>query len=360
MPTLSSTFSTLQQSRPARTAAAGGVGVSAGGVPTALAECLSGMELLAPGDTPREVPLDGSRARRVIRVQLGWGTVCVKRVEAVPSRPVDVESAARCATELRWLKVAQSIAPGCVPTVLGEHLEAGAFAMEYLPHEEFPSWQSRLAAGQVEPWVAAEVGHLLGRLHAATAHSPAVGHQFESRAAFLRLRAEPVFTGGAAANPECAWELRRREAAVATARTALVHGDLGPDNILVGQRGPVLLDADCAHFGDPMVDVATLLAGLQVRMAAHTQHRADLAACWDAFQGSYFPHITWEMHEHAEARAAALVPAFTLAALDGAVAPALLDAGSPRLRSALQAMLLAPPPRLDTLRAAWLEVIGEQ
>ncbi|MFF4274229.1 hypothetical protein [Streptomyces sp. NPDC001536] len=32
---------------------------------------------------------------------------------------------------------------------------------------------------------------------------------------------------------------------------ALVHGDVSPQNILVGPAGPVLLDAACAWYGDP-------------------------------------------------------------------------------------------------------------
>ena len=314
------------------------------------------MQLLAAGDTPRETPLPGGRGTRVSRIDLGWGTVCVKRTESTPGGPFDPLHGAGSSAEVRWLKAAQSIAPGCTPAVLGEHPAGAAFAMEYLPPDDFPSWQSQLAAGVVEPWIAAEVGHLIGRLHAATAHSTAVQQQFEGRNAFLAQRLAPVFGDGAVAYPDCAWELRRREAELATARTALVHGDLVPDNILVGPRGPVLVDAECAHFGDPMVDAASLLAALLARMAAHTQLRAAYAACWDAFQGSYLPHVTWEMHEHAEARVAALVPAFTLATIDaGGAAAHVPDRG----RAALCAMLLAAPSRLDALRATWLDAIAD-
>lgn len=356
MATLASTFSTLQQSHPPVGAGAARHAVGAGGVPTALEDILRAMELLAPGDTPRETPVPGSRRARVSRIEVGWGTVCVKRAELTPGTSLDPLHGAGLTAEVRWLRAAQSIAPGCTPAVLGEHPGGAAFAMEYLPPDEFPSWQSQLAAGVVEPWVAAEVGHLVGRLHAATAHSTAVQQQFEGRIAFLAQRLAPVFGDGATAYPDCAWELRRRESDLATARTALAHGDLVPDNILVGPRGPVLVDAECAHFGDPMVDAASLLAAILVRMAAHTQLRAAYSACWDAFQGSYLPHVTWEMHEHAEARVAALVPAFALAAIDadGSAAP-VPDRG----RAALRAMLLAPPSRLDSLRAAWLDAVSD-
>ena len=352
MATLSSTFTTLQQSRPATEGFGLAQPVGHGGVPTALAETLRAMELLAPGDTPRETPLSGGPGARLSRIDIGWGTVCIKRAGAI----TDSRCTGLLDAEVRWLRAAQSIAPGCTPAVLGEHPGGEAFAMEFLPSDDFPSWASRLSAGQVEPWVAAEVGHLIGRLHAATALSPAVANQFEGRNAFLALRLEAVFGESAAANPECAWELRRREAALATSRIALAHGGLAPDSILIGPRGPVLVDADCAHFGDPMIDAASLLAAILVRMAAHTQHRAAYVACWEAFQRSYLPHVTWEMHEQAEGRACALVPAFALAAIGAGGSASLIGE---RARAALRALLLAPPPRLDTLRATWLDAVED-
>lgn len=355
MPTLASAFSTLQQSRPPVAAAAVASAVAAGGAPTSLTETLRAMDLLAAGETARETLLRERRGTRVSRVELGSGAVCVKR--SVASRePSAVPSLRfRLAAEARWLRAARAIVPGCAPALLGEHPSGYAFAMEDLPASEFPSWQSRLAAGEVEPWVGAEVGHVLGRIHAATAHSAAVRQQFDGGNGFFDGRLAEVFERSAAVDPDCAWELRRREAALATARVALVHGDLVPANVLVGPRGVMLVDADCAHFGDPMADAASLLAELMVRQAAHTQRRSDYVACCEAFLRGYMPHIDWEMPEHAEARIAALIPAYVLGAiLAGGGAAALVRE---RARAALRAMVLAPPERLDLVCAAWLDAI---
>lgn len=43
------------------------------------------------------------------------------------------------------------------------------------------------------------------------------------------------------------------------AELALVHGDFGPHNILVGQRAPALIDTDHAAWADPAIDIAPLL-----------------------------------------------------------------------------------------------------
>ncbi len=48
-------------------------------------------------------------------------------------------------------------------------------------------------------------------------------------------------------------------------KKALVHGDVSPKNILVGVNGPVILDAECAWYGDPAFDVAFCLNHLLLK-----------------------------------------------------------------------------------------------
>ncbi len=45
-----------------------------------------------------------------------------------------------------------------------------------------------------------------------------------------------------------------------TPRGALVHADVQGSNILLADRGPVLLDAEIAHIGDPAFDLGTVVA----------------------------------------------------------------------------------------------------
>jgi aminoglycoside phosphotransferase (APT) family kinase protein len=360
MATLATTFGTLQHSRAPSAAALRARAVDDGGVPSEIAAALRAMDLLAPGDVPRLTPLSDSDDARVMRADLGWGTVCVKHVATAPGTQDGAISTERVDAEVRWLKLAQSAVPGCTPAVLGSLPSSGWLALEYLGAAEFPTWQSRLASGRVEPWIAAELGHLYGRLHAATARSAALAQHLERRTAFHALRIAPAFERVAAADPDCAPALQRIAADLAATRVALVHGDLTPENVLCGPRGPVLVDADCAHYGDPAVDVATLLAALWVRMATHCRLRGEYTACWDAFHSSYAAHVTWDMPERAGSRAAALIIAFGLAAF--AAAPAAgLDAAfgaRPSVRAVARNLLLAPPASLDALRDAWLDALA--
>jgi tRNA A-37 threonylcarbamoyl transferase component Bud32 len=355
MSDLITTFSTLQHRRPSVGALRALRLVGAADVPTDVVLALRQLELLASGDIPYVTPLASSRAARIYRVELGWGVVCLKRQLAPDTAGAEAHAAERASAEASWYKLACDVVPGAAPVVLGALPNGAVFAMEYLDADDFPSWQTRLAAGYVEPWVAAEVGHLVGRLHAAAANSVAVRERFAAQAAFRALVLAPLLEQAARAVPGCEQHLVELEQGLGAVRAALVHGALAPDNVLLGPRGPVLIDADCAHSGDPMFDVATCLAALALRMVGHTQLRAELGAAYDAFHRSYFAHVTWVMPEHAEARAAALIPAFLAVGLAGHAA-----AGTPggrRACEAARALLVAPPRQVDELARRWLEAL---
>jgi tRNA A-37 threonylcarbamoyl transferase component Bud32 len=354
MPDLITTFGELERSRPANEKRRPARNVAAGDVPTDIASALRQMQLLASGDSPHVAMLTSSFATRAARVELGWGTVFLKRALA-PEAGAEAFLAERVCAEAAWFRVAGGVVPGVAPTVLGSLPAAGAVALEYLDPEEFPSWQSRLAAGRIEPWVAAELGHLVGRLHAASANSRSVVERFASREAFRALVAAPLLARAAAAAPDCA----PRIAAIGErlAGTVLVHGALSPDNVLVGPRGPVLVDADCAHSGDPVFDVATPLAALALRMVTHCQSRVALANAFDAFHRSYFAHVTWEMPEAAEARATTLLPMLILAGLDALRGVAAASDWRGALDAA-RALLAATPTRLDEILQPWLDALS--
>lgn len=71
---------------------------------------------------------------------------------------------------------------------------------------------------------------------------------------------------------------------------ALVHGDVQVGNILLAARGPVLLDAEIAHVGDPAFDVGTLLAHLLAQPLARGDGAAGLSlarSAWEAYRAAF-------------------------------------------------------------------------
>ena len=116
------------------------------------------------------------------------------------------------------------------------------------------------------------------------------------------------------------WSMGSRLAAVSNEgelrRLALVHGDVSPKNILCGPRGPVLLDAECAWYGDPAFDPAFCLNHLLLKCLWTPRATAGFLACFDALAAAYLEGVAWEAPAAIEARAARLLPGLRDAAAD--------------------------------------------
>ncbi len=128
---------------------------------------------------------------------------------------------------------------------------------------------------------------MLGRIHAATADRPDIAARFQTDELFHALRLEPYLVATAHAHSDLA---RKLDALVATTRTTkrvLVHGDFSPKNLLVGPAGPVILDAECAWYGDPAFDLAFVLNHLLLKGAWQPQWRARYVEAFASLAAAY-------------------------------------------------------------------------
>ena len=80
--------------------------------------------------------------------------------------------------------------------------------------------------------------------------------------------------------------LRALAERTAQTRIALVHGDVSPKNILVGPDAPVLLDAECAWYGDPAFDIAFCLNHLLLKAVLLPHHLDELMQAFEALARS--------------------------------------------------------------------------
>jgi aminoglycoside phosphotransferase (APT) family kinase protein len=318
-----------------------------------LSEFLVAQRLAAPGESARFTPLAGGVSSDIWRVDLAGRSLCIKRalarlrVKADWQAPLD-----RNAYEWAWLQFAAACAPGSVPQPLAHDRAAGLFAMAWLPPAQYPVWKSQLLTGTVDPATAAAVGVLLARLHRASAHRPDLARAFDAGVNFRALRMEPYFLAAAAAWPEVAPQLAALVARTERARIALMHGDVSPKNILIGPVGPVLLDAECACYGDPAFDLAFCLSHLLLKSVARPPLREAFLACSAAMAGAYRTGIDWEEGGALEARAASLLPALLLARVDGKSPVDYLDcAGRAHVRCLALALLRDPVGDLPAVDA---------
>ena len=314
------------------------------------------MALIGDAETPAITALTGGVSSEIFRVDAARGSFCVKRalaqlrVSAEWKAPVE-----RNHYEVAWLKFADGIAPGSVPQVLADSAQDGTFAMAYLAPEDFPVWKTLLRDGQINPGTAAALGRLIARIHAASAGKPAIAAAFATDTIFHSLRLEPYLLATARAHPDCAAELNALAERTARTRLALVHGDVSPKNILVGRDGPVLLDAECAWYGDPAFDLAFCLTHLLLKTLWRPQWRDAYLECFDTLVRAYLDAVDWEPVQSLELRAAQLLPAILLARIDGKSPVEYLLSATDKdfVRARAKPLLLRAPTHLAEVRAAW-------
>ena len=301
-------------------------------------------------------PLEGGVSSAIFRADLPSGVVCVKRalsrlrVAADWRAPVE-----RNHYEAAWMRTVADIAPQAVPALLGEDPERGAYAMAWLPPDRYPVWKQLLRDGAVSTATAGAVGDTLGRIHAATADRPDVAERFPTDAIFEAIRIEPYLLATARAHPDVAPELERLAASTRATRRVLVHGDFSPKNLLIGPDGPVILDAECAWYGDPAFDLAFVLNHLLLKRLWRPHHAHAYANAFSALRARYLGHVRWEPAATLDARAAALLAGLMLARVDGKspVEYVTRDADRDRVRAFARAWLRTPAPTTAAVADAW-------
>lgn len=328
-----------------------------------LIDSLGRMSLLDPGEVPHLEPLTGGVSSMIVRADTRRGAVCIKcalaklKVASDWFAPVERNTA-----EVAWMRTAGTIAPIAVPQILGEDETARAFAMAYLEPADYPVWKLQLRGGMVDLRMGQALASTLASIHAATAGNEELARTFANDATFFEIRLDP-YLGAASrvpANADVAPALQALIEVTAGNRMVLVHGDVSPKNILCGPDGPVILDAECAWYGDPAFDIAFLLNHMLLKCLWNPLHAPQFLACFDLVARTYLAGVSWEPTDALDARAARLLAGLFLARVDGKSPVEYLtdERDRARVRKVAKSLLLAPPGHLHQVRAAWAAELG--
>lgn len=321
-----------------------------------LAAALRAIKLLGPGEPYRVEQLGGGVSCDVLAVEAGGRAFCVKRALARLRVAADWRAPVeRAEAEVAWFRLVAGIDPKLVPQILGEDRARHVFAMSYLPPETYPLWKARLAAGQVDPEFAAQVGAALARIHAATTGRADIAAQFANHEQFLALRLEPYLLFTAGRHPDVEPRVRQLADSIAASRVSLMHGDVSPKNILCGPEGPVFLDAETACIGDPAFDLAFCLNHLLLKCIWRPEHSGAYLESFAQLEDAYLSDVDWEPRGDVERRTAALLPALLLARIDGkSPVEYITDArDKDHVRATAKELLREDCVRLDSMAAIW-------
>ena len=331
------------------------------GKPDELYAALVRMGLMERGQRPRLTPLSGGVSSDIVRVDLASGSICLKRalpqlrVAATWHAPIE-----RNSFEVERIRVAAGIVSQAVPSLVGVDTQAGLFAMTYLDQSTYPVWKGQLRDGVIHSETAQAVAACLVQIHAGTAHNDDIANRFATDHIFHSIRIEPYLLAAAHVHPECADRLRLLANRTATTQCTLVHGDVSPKNILVGPDGPLLLDAECAWYGDPAFDVAFCLNHLLLKCVWRPEWREQYMHCFEVFTETYGSAVSWEPWAALEQRVAHLLPGLLVGRIDGKSPVEYLtdEADQAQVRRVAVNLIQQPVGTLAELLSVWQEETG--
>jgi len=317
------------------------------------------MQLLQSA-TPQIVPLAGGVSSLIVRVDDAGHRFCAKaalsklKVSADWRVPVR-----RNLAEVDWMRTAAKLIPAAVPTILGQDVEGNVFAMAWFDPGRYPVWKHQLLAGEVSVETARQVGAVIGRIHSATSERPELAAQFDNSEDFDALRLDPYLRETAKRHDDLRIQLITIADRTTAKRLALIHGDVSPKNILIGPESPVLLDAECATWGDPAFDLSFCLNHLLLKAVHMPAHAPALLESFAALREAYLSHVTWETMAELEARAAALLVALALARVDGKSPVEYLRPNErDMVRETSRVLISRPPTRLNDVVTRFKEILA--
>jgi len=283
-----------------------------------LNEFLYRHNLASPADNPVWIPLAGGVSSDIWRVELPGRTICVKRALSRLKVAADWKAPiTRNKSEWDWIEFVDSHFPGLVPRPIAHDDELQMLAMQYLPPGDFPVWKSQLLHGVIDREFASITGHLLAKIHAHSAAEQKLKDLFRTDETFFSLRLEPYLLATADLHPALKEKITKVATDTGNIHVALVHGDVSPKNILVGPRGPIFLDAECAWFGDPAFDLAFCLNHFLLKCLVNPDLAQELILSFAVFFESYLREVNWEARDELESRCSTLLPMLFLARVDG-------------------------------------------
>jgi 5-methylthioribose kinase len=217
---------------------------------------------LLTGDATVEV-LTGGVSCTVLAIDSADTSIVVK--QALPELKTKAKWVAdqrRAIVEANAMRVYHEITPDSVPQLIDCDPDEFTLTMSRLP-STCTNWKIDMLEGRIHTEMGRELGLILAKWHNAASISDEIKAEFMEDSLFEQLRVSPFYRAVAAVNPNLSAVINQLIAEITQVKITLVHGDFSPKNILATtENRPIVLDFEVAHIGNPVFDLAFLLAHL--------------------------------------------------------------------------------------------------
>jgi 5-methylthioribose kinase len=177
----------------------------------------------------------------------------------------------RAIVEADAMQVYHSITPDSVPKLIDCDAAEFTLTMSRLPRS-CTNWKIDMLEGRIYPEMGAKLGKVLAAWHNAAAVSDEIKAKFLEGSLFEQLRVTPFYRAVMDKNPDLQPVISNLINEITTVKITLVHGDFSPKNIMATtDHRPIVLDFEVAHIGNPVFDLAFLLAHLLCKIIRATQ-----------------------------------------------------------------------------------------
>jgi 5-methylthioribose kinase len=168
----------------------------------------------------------------------------------------------RAIVEANAIALFHKLSPDQVPNLVFLDPERFILILDRVPVGS-TVWKSDLLDGVINPDIAEVLGTTLAQWHNFGEKDKGARLQFMEDSLFEQLRIDPFYRFVAAKNEALKPVITRLINELEGDKTTIVHGDFSPKNIMVGMDDQVyILDFEVTHVGNPVFDLAFLLAHL--------------------------------------------------------------------------------------------------
>ena len=168
----------------------------------------------------------------------------------------------RAIVEANAIALFHKLSPDQVPNLVFLDPERFILILDRVPVGS-TVWKSDLLDGVINPDIAEVLGTTLAQWHKFGEKDKEARMQFMEDSLFEQLRIDPFYRFVAAKNEALKLVISKLINELEGDKTTIVHGDFSPKNIMVGMDDQVyILDFEVTHVGNPIFDLAFLLAHL--------------------------------------------------------------------------------------------------